>query len=82
MATRTWSHWRVVCCLTHIGRYALLRSSVLMWKVRAHRTLARAYARLGQIKPALTHYQHLLAATDFLTGLPLSDGRQHDAIAT
>lgn len=58
------------------------RPSVLMWKIRAHRTLARAYTRLGQIKAALTHYQHLLVATNFLTRHPLYDGRQPDAIRT
>jgi hypothetical protein len=58
------------------------RPSVLMWKMRAQRTLARTHARLGEIKPAMAHYLDLLAATDFLTRHPLYDGRQRDSIWT
>ncbi|MCI0407846.1 MAG: CsgG/HfaB family protein, partial [Acidobacteria bacterium] len=58
------------------------RPSVLMWKVRAQGTLARAYAGLGSIERALDQYQGLLVEIDFLTRHPLSDGRLRDAIGT
>ena len=35
-----------------------------MWKIRAQRTLARAYARLGQIERTLDLYQDLLATSE------------------
>ena len=56
--------------------------SVLMWKVRAQGTLARAYARLGKTERALDQYQELLTEGDFLTRHPLSDGRLGDVIRT
>jgi len=56
--------------------------SVLMWKIRAQRTLARAYARVGQIERALDQYQELLTEYAFLIRHPLSDGRQRDPIRT
>jgi tetratricopeptide (TPR) repeat protein len=58
------------------------KPSVLMWKVRAQQTLARAYARLGRIERALDQYGALLAEVDFLTRHPLSDGRLRDPIRT
>ena len=58
------------------------KPSVLMWKVRAQHTLARAYARLGGIERALDQYGALLAEVDFLTRHPLSDGRLRDPIRT
>ena len=58
------------------------KPSVLMWKVRAQRTLARAYARLGRIERALDQYQELLSEVDFLTRHPLSDGMLRDPIRT
>ena len=56
--------------------------SVLMWKVRAQGSLARAYAGLGSIERALDQYQGLLAEVDFLARHPLSDGRLRDVIGT
>jgi len=56
--------------------------SVLMWKIRAQLTLARVYARMGQIERALDQYRELLAEYEFLSRHPLSDGSQRDPIRT
>ncbi len=56
--------------------------SVLMWKIRARRTLARAYARLGEIERSLDQYHALLEEYGFLTRHPLSDGGPGDLIRT
>jgi tetratricopeptide (TPR) repeat protein len=58
------------------------KPSVLMWKIRAQRTLARAYARLGEIERALDYYQELLAEHDFVARYPLSDGTLLDPVRT
>jgi tetratricopeptide (TPR) repeat protein len=58
------------------------KPSVLMWKVRAQGTLARAYARLGAIERALDQYGEMLAEVDFLSRHPLSDGKIADPIRT
>jgi TolB-like protein len=55
---------------------------VLMWKIRAQRTLARAHARVGAIERALDQYRELLAEVDFLTRDPLADGKLGDPIRT
>jgi len=82
---RAEEHARGGTAVLHDGQWVkqpVPKPSVLMWKVRAQRTLARAYARLGRIEPALDQYQQLLAEVDFLTRHPLSDGRLRDPIRT
>jgi len=49
--------------------------SVLMWKIRALSTLARANAQLGEIRPALDQYRELLDAYEFLTPYMFDHGR-------
>jgi hypothetical protein len=61
---------------------AVPKPSVLMWKIRAQRTLARAYARLGRIKQALDHYRELLEEYEFLTRHRLYEGRHREPIRT
>lgn len=76
-------HARGGTSVLHDGQWVkrpVPKPSVLMWKVRAQRTLARAYARLGRIERALDHYGELLAEVDFLSRHPLSDGRLRDPI--
>jgi TolB-like protein len=58
------------------------KPSVLMWKIRAQRTLAQAYARSGEIHPALDQYQDLLAEYEFLTRYKLYDGRLLSSLKT
>jgi len=56
--------------------------SLLMWKIRALRSLARSHARLGEIERALDQYHALIEEYGFLTRHPLSDGAPGNAIAT
>ncbi|MGH9383618.1 MAG: CsgG/HfaB family protein [Vicinamibacterales bacterium] len=56
--------------------------SVLMWKIRALGTLARAHAVLGEIGLALDQYQRLLREYEFLTIYLPRDGRLLNAIKT
>jgi len=56
--------------------------SVLMWRIRARRTLARAYARSGEIRPALDQYQELLGEYEFLTPRLLNSTGLLDPIKT
>ena len=56
--------------------------SILMWKIRARRTLARAYARAGEIEPALDQYQELLSEYQFLPVRALREVRLLDPITT
>jgi hypothetical protein len=82
---RAEEHARGGTMVLHDGQWVkqpVPKPSVLMWKVRAQRTLARANARLGRIKPALDQYQQLLAEVDFLARHPLSDGKLGDPIRT
>jgi len=58
------------------------KPSVLMWKIRAQRTLAQAYARSGEINPALDQYRDLLAEYEFLTRYTLYDGRLLSSLKT
>lgn len=64
---------------TWVKRYAP-PLSMLMWRIRARRTLAHAYAQLGDIKPALDHYRDLLEEYDFLA--PHTSQRLLDSIKT
>jgi len=80
---RAEEHARGGTSVLHDGQWVkrpVPKPSVLMWKVRAQRTLARAYARLGRIERALDRYGELLAEVDFLSRHPLSDGRLRDPI--
>ncbi len=43
--------------------------SMLMWRIRARQSLARAYARSGNIEPALDRYRELLEEHEFLPRL-------------
>lgn len=82
---RAEEHARGGTSVLHDGQWVkrpVPKPSVLMWKIRAQRTLARAYARLGSIERALDQYGGLLAEVDFLTRHPLSDGRLRDPIRT
>jgi tetratricopeptide (TPR) repeat protein len=58
------------------------KPSVLMWKIRARHTLAQAYARSGEINPALDQYRDLLAEYEFLTRYSLYDGRLLSSLKT
>ena len=50
---------------TWVTRFAP-EPSMLMWRIRARRTLAQACARLGDIEAALDQYRDLLAEYEFL----------------
>jgi hypothetical protein len=54
--------------------------SVLMWKIRARRTLARTEARSGNIRSALDQYRALVDEYEFLEFFPY--GRLLDSIKT
>jgi hypothetical protein len=54
--------------------------SVLMWKIRARRTLARTDARSGNIRSALDQYRALVDEYEFLEFFPY--GRLLDSIRT
>ena len=58
------------------------KPSVLMWKIRAQHTLARAYAHVGRIERALDYYRELFEEYEFLTEHPLYEERQRDPIRT
>ena len=58
------------------------KPSVLMWKIRAQHTLARAYAHVGRIERALDYYGELFEEYEFLTGHPLYEERRRDPIRT
>ncbi len=58
------------------------KPSVLMWKIRAQHTLARAYAHVGRIERALDYYRELFEGYEFLTEHPLYEERQRDPIRT
>ncbi|MCP5109733.1 MAG: hypothetical protein GY953_02735, partial [bacterium] len=58
------------------------RPSVLMWRIRARLTLARACARAGRIERALDHYRELLDEYEFLTRHRLYEGKHRDSIRT
>jgi tetratricopeptide (TPR) repeat protein len=56
--------------------------TMLMWKIRALGTLGRAYARLGEISPALDRYQQLLREYEFLHDYLPADGRLLTGVRT
>jgi TolB-like protein len=56
--------------------------SILMWKVRALHTLARAHARLGESRAALDRYRELLDEYAFLSDRLSFDGRLLSSIKT